>query len=263
MLERASKLKILVVEDDSDTRFLLDQQLGLLGYEAVLAAVEVIITDIGLPGQSGLAVLRWVREHRPGCEVVMLTGNPSVEAAIVALRDGAVDFLTKPVTREMLTETLERVEARLRAARQRAEALTMLEAGLRHFNRQPPGQTTAATEVTAAVSDKQYHIGPVLLDLARFVIEVNGKGIDATPSEIEILHYLCRNPGRAIPAHEMVESIRGYRVDPRQAPDIIRPHISNLRRKLMAADANADADVVVTVRGAGYMLKPPVIKGQL
>jgi DNA-binding response OmpR family regulator len=51
----------------------------------------------------------------------------------------------------------------------------------------------------------------------------------------------------------MVQSIRGYRVDAREAPEIIRPHISNLRRKLSAA--LAEADVVQTVRGVGYILR--------
>ena len=267
-----SKLRVLVVEDDEDTRYLLGQHLRLAGYESLSTAsaehaydrlssepIDVVIADITIPGESGLDLLRWVRQQQMPCEVIMLTGNPSVATAIQALREGAVDYLTKPVSNTVLVEALERIETRLRAARQRQEALTMLEAGLRHFTGQRNLPPTAPLSQQARAADKLYHIGPVVLDLDRFVIEVNAQVIEATPSEIEILHYLCRNPGRVITAQEMVQSIRGYRVEPHQAPEIIRPHISNLRRKLIAADA--EADVVRTVRGVGYMLKVPVTKG--
>ncbi len=272
MVEMPSKLRVLVVEDDEDTRFLLGQHLRLAGYESVAAPsaehaytrlssepIDVVIADIGIPGETGLDLLRWVRQQQLPCEVIILTGNPSVNTAIQALRDGAVDYLTKPVANAVLVEALERIETRLRVARQRQEALTMLEAGLRHFTGQRSNLPPTAPLNRGAATDKLYHIGPVVLDLDRFVIEVNGQGIEATPSEIEILHYLCRNPGRVITAQEMVQSIRGYRVEPHQAPEIIRPHISNLRRKLIAAEA--EADVVRTVRGVGYMLKVPVTKG--
>jgi two-component system response regulator RegX3 len=95
-----------------------------------------------------------------------------------------------------------------------------------------------------------------MLDLDRFVLEVDGQPVEATSTELEILRYLCRNPDRVIAPQELVKAIRGYTAEPTEATEIIRPHISNLRRKLLAASPGG-GDVIVTVRGAGYMLKKP------
>lgn len=202
-----------------------------------------------------------MRDRQLDCEVVLLTGLPAVDSAIQALRGGAVDYLTKPVTREALLGTVARVHERLTQARQRQQALALLEAGLKHFTGQASPRASAPHDSQPAISaeGKQYRVGPVVVDLDRFVVEVAGRPIDATPSELEILHYLCRNAGRAVTPVDLVQAMRGYRAKPEEAQEIIRPHISNLRRKLAAA--SPEADVIATVRGVGYILKMPSAAG--
>ncbi len=244
------QLRVLVVDDDAEALFVLDRQLRALGctpYTAASAAaakrcldtqtLDLIISDLHLPGEAGLALLRWIRAQPAPVAVILLTDSPSVETAIQALREGAADYLSKPVSTDTLTQALARIGQRLRRARTPTPAL--------------PG----TAELSPPPANRQFQIGPVLLDLNRFALVVNGRRVDATPSELEILHYLCRHPDRVVTAQELVQSLRGYTLDPRQAPEIIRPHISNLRRKLLAAAL--EADVVRTVRGVGYMLRVP------
>jgi DNA-binding response OmpR family regulator len=238
----ASQLTILIVDHDEAALALLGQALRRSGYACHLVSnfaqaydylahndVDLVIADMHLPTRSGLELLRWVRGRSAACEVILLTLQPSVETAIEALRHGAADYLTKPVSGPVLSEALLRVQTRL--------------------ERQRPPQLASADGPHAG----PYRAGLVVLHPEKFVIEVAGQPIDATPSEFEILHYLFRHAGRVVTAQEMVQSIRGYRVDAREAPEIIRPHISNLRRKLSAA--LAEADVVQTVRGVGYILR--------
>jgi two-component system alkaline phosphatase synthesis response regulator PhoP len=264
-----SKFKILVIEDDGDTRHILGTVLRAAGYEILLAGdaeralaqladfpADIVISDIGLPGLSGLDLLKYLRARNHDGEVILLTGFPAVDSAIQALRDGAVDYLTKPVTPPALLEAIARVEERLRQTRQRREALAMLEAGIKHFMGQPSsGPVSSPGPPPAPAAGKLYEVGPVTLDPDRFLVEVNGQRVDATPTEVGVLHYLCRHPGRVVTPQELVKSLRDDTVASRAAPEIIRPHISNLRRKLLAA--SPQADVIATVRGVGYMLKTP------
>ena len=263
MSDIVAALTVLIVDDDDDGRALIQHVLGGAGYKCrqtadaetamrLLAAepIDVLVTDINLPGMSGLGLLKWVRAQSLPCEVVIVTAYPHVETAIDALRAGAADYLTRPVSNGALIEALERVSHRLNAARQADEVLSMLQEGLKRMTSRTGARAPAGA---AEVPQRQFQLGPVQLDLDRYVVEVNGGQVEATPSELEILHVLFRNAGRVTTAQELIQSVRGYRVDQHEAPEIVRPHISNLRRKLVAREPRAD--IIQTVRGVGYMLK--------
>lgn len=120
-------VKVLVVDDDSSFASTLADILALRGYEvitasegaAALAAILdeadpplVALVDIGLPDISGLEVARKLRESRSGTQVVILTGDASVESAIGAVRADTVDYLVKPVQPPTLLDTIERASER-------------------------------------------------------------------------------------------------------------------------------------------------------
>ncbi len=275
-------MKVLLVDDDAIIRRMFDRVLQRSGYTVNIAAdaenalesiekdtVDIVISDIRMPGLSGLDLLRHVKENEIDCEVILMTSYASVDTAIQALREGAFDYLTKPVSQEKLIVCLERATDQISKARNRRNALKAVQSGLQAIMGDAAAadfgdqMTETAVSAPAAKSEPQkktqfptsgqYLVGPVTLDLDRFVIYVNDKQIDATPSEFEILHTLCRNPERVLTPQELVLAIRGYTVEAWEAKDVIRPHISNLRRKLLAA--SPEADIIGTVRSVGYMLK--------
>jgi DNA-binding response OmpR family regulator len=268
----ATALRILVIDDDPDARQLLEYMLNQPGHDVRLAVdaeqalaslgadpVDVVITDICLPQLSGLDVLRQVREKGLDCEVIVLTAFPAVDSAIQALREGATDYLIKPLTREVLLSAIARVQSRLTQSRERRKALVMLEAGLKHFTSQAPGDASLPPLPQPAVkTGERYEVGPLKVDLDRFVVEVNSQRVNVTNSEFEILRHLCRYLGQVVTAQELVETLRGYQTGPGEASEIIRPHISNLRRKLL--EASPQADVIETVRGVGYVVRRPSAK---
>jgi DNA-binding response OmpR family regulator len=100
------------------------------------------------------------------------------------------------------------------------------------------------------------HLGPLTIYPGRYQISVQDRPIDLTPTEFDLLLYLAAHRGRVVSCHELVREVRGYAVDESEAREVIRPHVSNLRRKLK--QAGDDADLIVNVRGIGYRLSEQV-----
>jgi len=113
--------RILIVDDEPGLRETLAMFLAREGHDAravgsvaeargLLAEfpVDAVLADIVMPDEDGLALLRHARERHPTVQVVMVTGEPSVDSAAEALRQGAFDYLTKPVRREVMTRVVDR-----------------------------------------------------------------------------------------------------------------------------------------------------------
>ncbi len=107
--------RLLVVDDSADTRELLHRNLSSQGYEVLTAgsvgealdvlasvSVDLVITDLKMPGTSGLELVRHVRDTLKGTDVITITGYPSVEGAVAAVKLGAEEYLTKPFTQDEL-----------------------------------------------------------------------------------------------------------------------------------------------------------------
>lgn len=119
--------RVLIVDDEQSIRFTLGEFLRGAGYtvglaedvEAAMAALaagpwDVVATDIILPGATGIDLLHWIRRTDPEIQVVVMTGEPTVDTAAEAVRAGALDYLPKPITRAAIlkaVETATRVKA--------------------------------------------------------------------------------------------------------------------------------------------------------
>jgi DNA-binding response OmpR family regulator len=269
-----TKLRTLVVDSDLSTRSKLSHILQSAGHEVVVAAdiadarqklavgsVNIVISYLhdGAARPVGLEILKEVRTKYRHCEVILITQTPDLETAIEALREGACDYLSKPLMEATVLESVSRAQNKLTLRLQQEAALISIEANIRKVLGYSSPYTSPEPEVKPASPPAEpnecYTIGPVTMDLTRHVIEVNGQAVGVTPSEISILGYLCRNPRRVVTPQELIRFIRGYTAEARDAQEIIRAHISNLRRKL--SSVAPDADIIVTVRSVGYSLKMP------
>lgn len=114
--------KVLVVDDSKVIRDLLDQHVQELGYEVRTAGsgdeaitilqqqpCDLVITDLIMPGISGIDLLKWVRQTCEDTEVAIITGHASVETAIDALKSGAIDYFHKPFKLDEITHCLRRI----------------------------------------------------------------------------------------------------------------------------------------------------------
>ncbi|PKL25527.1 MAG: transcriptional regulator [Spirochaetae bacterium HGW-Spirochaetae-3] len=134
------KFTILIVDDEKNIREGLGEYLRLDGYDVELAAdgkegvqaadrgdVDLVITDLRMPGLSGGELLRHVASRYPSVPVIVLTGHGTVEDAVDAMRNGAYDFITKPVNLDHLSILVKRALERRELARRNEELLEEVE----------------------------------------------------------------------------------------------------------------------------------------
>lgn len=223
--------RILVIEDDAPVRRGLCDALKHSGYSPVEAAdgdsglrkaVQVdcvlILLDLVLPGTDGLAILREVREVRPALPVIILTARGEESDRVSGLRLGADDYVVKPFS---VKELLARVEAVLRRSAERT-----VEAGRADF----PGGTAD-------------------FDRSELAFEDGGRE-ELSERECRLLQYLAAHRGRVISRDELLSRV--WRTDPAGLwTRTVDMHVARLREKL--GDDPSDPDVILTVRGRGYM----------
>jgi DNA-binding response OmpR family regulator len=263
---------ILVVDDEGAIRYSISKTLQRIGYQVHTAAsgeealemlqhqdYDVVLTDIRMPGLSGVELLSRIKEQVPDAVVILLTGYGSMETAIESLRLGAHDYLVKPSSsqdiRQSVAQGVERARnlkhrrLLLRSIRENAEELT----GDKFdevFSELKTKQVSPGTPVVTPVTTMT--IGPLTIFPGRYQISVGDHPIDLTPTEFDLLLYLAAHRGRVVPCSELVREVRGYALEEHEAREVIRPHVSNLRRKLKSS--GQDPDIIVNVRGIGYRL---------
>lgn len=263
---------ILVVDDEGAIRYSISKTLQRVGYQVHTAAsgeealemmqrqaYDVVLTDIRMPGLSGVDLLRRIKERAPDAVVILLTGYASLETAIESLRLGAHDYLVKPSSSQDIRNSVAQGLERARNMRHRREVLQALRDNVEELTGARPETTVAApptrqanagTPVVTPVTTMT--IGPLTIYPGRYQISVGEQPIDLTPTEFDLLLYLAAHRGRVVPCAELVREVRGYALDEHEAREVVRPHVSNLRRKLKASGQNPN--IIVNVRGIGYRL---------
>jgi DNA-binding response OmpR family regulator len=269
---------ILVVDDEGAIRYSVSKTLQRVGYQVSEAAsgedaldmmkgqpFDVVLTDIKMPGLTGVELLRQIKDTAPDSIVILMTGYASLSTAVEALRLGAHDYLIKPSTSQDIRASVARGVERARNLRRRRLVLESLRNSVfelsRNDNDAPKFAVNAddddevaapSAEIPNETVSSSMKLGPLTVFPGRYQISVGDKPIDLTPTEFDLLLYLAAHRGRVVPCHELVREVRGYAVDEAEAREVIRPHVSNLRRKLKGA--GQDADLIVNVRGIGYRL---------
>jgi len=237
------QVTILVVDDDPAIRELLEDYLGDQGYKVVALATadafrkalaehepDVVLLDVGLPGEDGLSLARHVREHFD-VGIIMVSGAGETIDRIVGLEVGADDYLAKPFDpRELL--------ARVKSV-------------LRRYKHQP--DKVPAEEGRDSAAPRRVPFGVGLLDLDRCqLLDADAKEIPITAMEFELLKVFCERPNRPLSRDQLLNLTQNRDWDPYDRSIDIR--IARLRRKI---EPDPEKPVFLkTVRGMGYMFVP-------
>lgn len=271
--------RILVVDDEGAIRYSVSKTLQRIGYEVEEAAsgeealemmikrdYEVVLTDIRMPGLTGVDLLKRIKDTAPDAIVILMTGYASLGTAVESLRLGAHDYLIKPSSSQDIRQSVARGVERARNLKRRRALLDAIRSNVFELTRadveaisavyedEEPIPTESSRYDTGIVDSVNANmtLGPLTIYPGRYQISVGDQPIDLTPTEFDLLLYLAAHRGRVVSCHELVREVRGYAVDEAEAREVIRPHVSNLRRKLK--QTGKDADLIVNVRGIGYRL---------
>jgi two-component system, NtrC family, C4-dicarboxylate transport response regulator DctD len=159
-----SELSVLIVEDEEMVRVALEQWLALSGF-AVHAATNareglamlddirpmVVLSDVRMPGMSGLDMLRAIRERALATEIILITGHGDVPMAVEAMREGAFDFLQKPYVPDQLVKALRRAAEQSRLKREIADLRRRLDGGETELATRLVGASRVMDQLRAAV----------------------------------------------------------------------------------------------------------------
>lgn len=239
----ASTLTVLVVDDDPGVREMLGDYLGDNGYRVLQAengptarailedqAPHVVILDVGLPGEDGLSLARFIRETYD-IGILMVSGAGETVDRIVGLEVGADDYVGKPFD-------LRELRARLKSV-------------LRRYQRDTSAPPAADEPATAG---RRVRFGAALLDLdSHQLFDRHGGEIAITGAEFDLLRIFAERPNRPLSRDQLMTLTRNRDWDPFDRSIDIR--IARLRKKVEADPDNPKS--IKTMRGVGYMFVPP------
>ncbi len=177
--------------------------------------IDAAVIDLGLPGMSGMEVIRELRKAGRDFPILILTARDRWEDKVEGLEAGADDYLAKPFH-------FEELRARMNALLRRA----------------------------GGFATPKLKNGPLELDTAAHRLEMDGEEIKLTTFEYRLMEYLMMNVGKVVSKLELTEHL--YPDDAERDSNVLEVMIGRLRRKL---DPHRDTQMLETLRGRGYRLK--------
>ena len=225
------KARVLIVEDDSSLLFGLKKNLQFEGYEVLTASdgeaglglavderPDIIILDVMLPRMNGFEVCEVLRSNKVETPVIFLTAKALESDKVTGLTLGGDDYMTKPFS---VAELLARIQTVLR-------------------------------RVNASEGEK-LSIGPLELDLSGRSVLLEGKEVNLTTKEFELLCFMARNIGKVLPRERILQKVWGYNYY--GTARTIDNFINRLRQKI--EENPLEPRFLLTVRGVGYKFRPP------
>ncbi len=224
-------MKVLIIEDDRETAGFVMRGLREAGctvdhaetgvdglFLASDGGYDVLVVDRILPKTDGLSLVRMLRGTGVATPVLFLTAVSGLSDRVEGLDAGGDDYMIKPF------------------------AFSELHARLRALVRRGPG--------TAAESVLQ--VGDLSLDRLTRKVERAGQAIELQPREFRLLEFLMEHAGEVVTRTMLLERVWDFHFEPRTS--VVETHVSRLRSKV---DRPFDAELIRTVRGAGYVISAP------
>ena len=226
---------VLVVDDEKAIVDILEFNLRKEGYETLSAYdgteglrmareanPDLMLLDVMLPGMDGFSVCSALRAEGSDLPIIMITAREEETDKVFGLENGADDYITKPFS---MRELLARVKANMR-------------------------RSAAAPAPAESGDENVLTIRALRIDLSRHTVQKDGRELDLTQREYELIRFLAQTPGKIVSRQELMSEVWQYEYfGDLRAVDVA---VRRLREKL--EDDPANPDYVLTKRGVGYYL---------
>lgn len=230
-----SRKKILIIEDHVDLANILSIHLSDLDFEVKRAedgikglnyleneSFDLVILDLMLPGIDGIEICRRIRSQNDYTPVLMLTSKSSEIDRVLGLEIGADDYVTKPFS-------VREVIARIKALFRRVEAFSI--------------------SSTSNDEDKNNVVfGNLIIDIDTHKVSIEGRTVDLTAREFELLHHFVKRPGHVYSRAQLLDMVWGYGHEGYE--HTVNSHINRLRAKIECDPAHPE--YILTIWGVGY-----------
>jgi len=265
--------ELLVVDDDRDLCHLMAFTLKQAGYKVTEAysgwdalelvghkCFDVVVTDISMPKIDGVQLMKRVHDIAPSTAVVLITGVPSLDTAVESIKGGAHSYLMKPCSNAELCAAVESAVRSIRKNRMMQELVDSIQDNVielsdiakRMMDIEKSGKQDAGKSNDTPAISRSLKLGNISIFRDRYEMASGDRQVSLTPTEFDLLLYLMSNRSRIVSCSDLVQRTRGYALKEDEAREVIRPHISNLRRKFKQVGRQDEA--LINVRGVGYRL---------
>ena len=248
----------ILLQINSDLTQALEPIMQQAGYEIMIVsdvraalettkseAVDVALFDLDEPKIGGISFLHKLQGISPATQIILIAKQITSETIFSAIRSGVHDCIKKPYQTKELLSSVEKALERCAKEKRIQKLIEQLENTL--------NQLKSELGISQIPKARTKHIAlpnSVLLDLLKRVMWRGTVEVRLTSAEANLLRVFVMNWGRVLTFEELVFLTQGYGVDVQEAPEILRPLISRLRKKLRAFDG---AHWIASIRSDGYL----------
>lgn len=259
---------ILIIDDEANLRQTLARILNRAGFEVTTAengkqgiqlltqhAFDLVYMDIRMPDMSGLEALKLIHVKFTQLPVVLFTAQPDLNTAVEALRNGASDYLLKPLKPEEIIartrDILSDIEREQRKKEIRAQ-IQVLQAELKDLESAGEAEQSQ-TDLFEDSSDQRYlRRGKLTLDLHARQVIIDERTINLQPTAFDYLVVLARHSPNIVDYQTLAAEAQGYQTEARESKELTKWHIHHLREAL--EPDKAKPTLIINVRNSGYRL---------
>lgn len=256
---------ILIMDDEAALRQTLARILQQAGFEVTTAEngeqglsfmqttnFDLIFMDLRMPGIAGLDALKLIHVNYPTIPVVLFTAQPDLNSAVEALRNGATDYLLKPLKPQALIERAQSILANQHKENRKREIALQIEALQAELKNLGSGESNQTSPLQPASADRFLKRGALVLDLHARRLIINEQAVNLPPTSFDYLLVLARHSPNIVSYQTLVAEAQGYQADAREAQELTKWHIHQLRQAI-EQDAH-NPSYLINVRGTGYRL---------